>query len=330
MTTPDKTEQQNLSEKTSFLDLGSVKKVLNIAKEGMSNFVRYSGVFNQKQTEILPIFDQTNNEVVYSGKSNCFLILGSDRDGGVSSGYGGTGDSGVAAIDIVAGLQGSRPVRDINGVVVPAQKNFDYDAARIYITQKGDLDKYLGLPSVNLNLGGNIIPVQQSGAKSGVAIKADCVRIVGRENIVIATTNLATMSRGKPSAPGGIDIYAGSHFGEDLKSGGLQPMVKGNNLIDALGALVKEISEIQDTIVALKETQEKINTILADHQHDMISPNITSKLLDKDRQLTKQISRFNNLTKNNIIKEIDLANWRIKYLNSASTQWICSMYNRVN
>lgn len=329
MTISNKTEQQNLSEKTKFLDLSAVGKVLNIAKEGMSNFVRYSGVFNQKQQEIVPKFDQTNNEVVYAGKTNSFIILGSDRDGGVASGYGGIGDSGVAAIDIVAGMMGSRPVNNINGVVVPAQKNFEYDAARIYITQKGDLDKYLGLPSVDIDLGGVKLPVQQSVAKSGVALKADCIRIVGRENIVIATTNLGTLSSGEPVTPGGIDVYAGAHFAEDLRSGGLQPMVKGNNLASALEALIKEITEIQDVIVVLKEKQQQINQLLANHVHQQNTPDRTYPPVGYNKLIQYNLE-FSAQTKNHIIKNIDLNAWKIKYLNAASKDYINSLYNRVN
>lgn len=325
--------EESLEKKNSYLEPSFFARVASLFKEGAANLIRYSGVHNQKQSEIVPNFDQTNNEVVISGKTNSFVILGSDRDGGVGSGYGGSGDTGCASIDLVAGLMGARPVSKLNGIQIPAGKDFEYDAARVYISQKSDLDKYFGLPNIDINLGGITLPVQRSTEKSGVGIKADCLRFVARDNIVIATTNLGTLASGVEVEPNGIDIIAGAHFNNELKTS-LQPMVKGNNLAAALDRLTNKIIEIQNTIIVIKERQQKINLFLQEHQHAMRSTSFTAKATTQAGNLKESIiqlnAEYNSHTADLIKDGIDMQDWRARYLNVASTEYINSLYNRVN
>ena len=85
------------------------------------------------------------------------------------------GEDGAHMIDFFVGAQGFVPVDKVDGkAIVAAGPNFDLDSARIYISQKVDSDDAFGLaPGV----------VGQSTGKSGIGIKADAVRIIGREGV---------------------------------------------------------------------------------------------------------------------------------------------------
>ena len=98
--------------------------------------------------------------------------------------------------------------------------NFTTDAARIYISQKTDVDK-------NFKLGAG--QVGYGSAKSAVALKADGIRLVAREGIKLVTGMDAKNSQGGTNASVmGIDLIAGNN---DLD---MQPFVKGENLRQAL------------------------------------------------------------------------------------------------
>ena len=81
-----------------------------------------------------------------TNENNAWIILGRDRPASVMSGYGGKGDTQAASIDIVAGRMGSE-VRafDESGEKLFVNPSFKKDAARIYISQKSDIDKYFDL-----------------------------------------------------------------------------------------------------------------------------------------------------------------------------------------
>jgi len=85
-------------------------------------------------------FDRVPSEKVYQGSNNTWIVLGRDRPGTEVSGYGGLGDDGAGAIDIVVGRMGPRPQCGV--WVAP---DFFQDAARIHISQKTDIDENFGL-----------------------------------------------------------------------------------------------------------------------------------------------------------------------------------------
>jgi len=113
----------------NYLVPGYSDLVSELEKNESPSLTSYSGIENQFQTEIKPTFHQTTAETVYSGKTNCLIIMGNDRPGSPGTGYGSKGGGGCATIDIVAGHLGKRPIMD-----TAASKNLDLDAARIYIT----------------------------------------------------------------------------------------------------------------------------------------------------------------------------------------------------
>jgi hypothetical protein len=106
---------------------------------------------------------------------NCAIVIGTDRPSGIFSGYGGMGAQGANTIDLVVGRMASNPKLP-DGTMVG--NSFSGDAARIYISQLTDID---------LNFG---IEAGQSGQisqRSGIGIKADAVRVIGREGVKIVS-----------------------------------------------------------------------------------------------------------------------------------------------
>jgi len=218
--------------------------------------------------EIQPKYnDIKTTEKVIRGKNNTYIILGRDRPNTRSSGYGGKGHTRSGAIDIVVGLQGWAPGEssavDADGNIITgfADKNFGSmdkdmpgDAARIYISQRADIDKYFDICDGS---------VGQSVADSAIGMKADSVRIMARKGIKLVTGKNPPGRNsidGKLKITYGIDLIAGNR---DLKTGleqtlnafnslgeddedereieYLQPIPKGNNLVEYLQKLHENV-----------------------------------------------------------------------------------------
>jgi len=124
---------------------------------------------------------------------------------------------------------------DSQGNQVATNKSPELDAARIYISQRADIDspEYFNLAQGNV---GNITN------RSAIAIKADSVRIIGREGIKLVTsTDSYNGASGKYIGQEiqGIDLIAGNDDSD------LQPMVKGDNLENVLDSLLGLIVDSQ-------------------------------------------------------------------------------------
>jgi len=169
--------------------------------DGKLNSDMVKGFDNSVLLEKQPKYRKAESEHVLvhpMGGNNARIILGRDRNSSTSSGYGGKGHTRSGAIDLVVGLQGWSPAEkssfDKHGKHIPgyADKNFGSmnvgkpgDAARIYISQRADIDDYFDICE-----GG----VGYSYADSAIGIKADSVRIMSRKGIKLVT------AKGPPAA----------------------------------------------------------------------------------------------------------------------------------
>ena len=149
---------------------------------------------------------------------------------------------------------GRKPLeRDNMGDAVLTDSNMYSDSARIYISQKTDIDKNFGLPA-----GG----VGMHKGRSGIGIKADHVRIIGREGIKLVTkTDVENSQGGQVLSTHGIDLIAGNN-GDTL-----QPMVLGYNLINAFVTLAELTEEIADIVHQTIVAQAQFNLQLQEHIH---------------------------------------------------------------
>ncbi len=213
------------------------------------------GVAGDKSVEPIPGFIQTPSEKVITNYQNSWIVLGRDRPGNMVSGKGGEGQTGAASIDLVVGRLSANPIaktkQDERIFVDP---DFTRDAARIYISQKTDID-------VNFDLVEESAPVNN---RSGIGIKADVVRMMAREGIkIVSGVDLVNSQNARISELSGIELIA---YGQDV-DGGLQPLVKGENLSEALNALSKEVDKLAAVVTGLLVSQTKLNKAFAEHWH---------------------------------------------------------------
>ena len=161
-----------------------------IQKELIENTKAASTAGQQGTRRVEPfiIYDEADREKVISNDDS-YIILGGDRIASKSDGYGMQGETRAHMIDLVVG-------RD---PTLSGNPSFADDAARIYISQKTDVDRSLGLVAGN---------VQSPKRFSAVAIKADGIRIVARQGI-----KLVTMGKGTKSSHG---EKSGTFTGIDL------------------------------------------------------------------------------------------------------------------
>jgi hypothetical protein len=130
-----------------------------------------------------------------------------------------------------------------------------HDAARVYISQKGDIDEYFNI--VEGKVGASV-------DRSCVGIKADGIRIVAREGIKLVTQTDVVNSQGGLSPVNdiyGIDLIA---LNDDSD---LQPIPKGGNLSDALISLTDQVSKLNGIVHSLLQYQTYLNEQLTNHYH---------------------------------------------------------------
>lgn len=232
------------------------------------------GIAGDALLEPIPHFNKANSETVYSGANNTWIVLGRDRPNSKLSGYGGKGHTQAGSIDIVVGRMGAKPQSSVY-----VDPDFLNDAARIYISQKTDVDKNFKLAN------GKIGPAE---AKSAIALKADVLRFIAREGIKLVTgTDPKNSQGGLVDTTFGIDLIAGN-MGDpkndkvlqvipdskqqqlELLTDGLQPMAKGVNLSFALDQLTTYVDNLSGLMSAFLKSQMEFNSVLGTHFH--ISP----------------------------------------------------------
>jgi len=198
-----------------------------------------------------------------SDKNNCYIVLGRDRPGSKNSGYAGRTHTQCGAIDIVVGRY-TKAYQ--NGSAIWTNTDFRRDAARIYVSQKADIDDYLDIKSKVLRSGKGL---------SAVAVKADDVRIVGRRTIKLVTTTDPYDSRGPKNGQiqsvGGIHLIAGNQSEDPQKDTDedypIQPLVKGLNLNMLLSLIIDQIIETTKIYDRYMEHSLKVWENIALHEH---------------------------------------------------------------
>ena len=277
------------------------------------------GIGGDKIAEPLPKFIQTSTEKVLTNAHNAAIVLGRDRPGSRLSGYGGSGDTHCASIDAVAGrmANNARSVTDA-GETLSTDPNFKLDAARLYISQKTDIDTNFGLAD---GLVGN------STAKSAIGIKADGIRIIAREGIKLVTkTDLNNSQGGAVDSISGIDIIAGND--DEL----LQPIPLGNNLEEALVRLTDHVDKLNGIVDGFLMHQMKYNTALAMHFHH--SPFFGAPTSPSPPAMSSGIQNIIDLladTKRSLMTHrANLIMFKMTYFSVAGGKYINSRYNNVN
>ena len=287
-------------------------------------------------------FDSAASETVISGQTNAWIVLGRDRPSNIASGYGGMGATDAAAIDIVAGRASSANFDSYDGKIV--SPNFFNDAARVYISQKADLDKYFGLAETG-------IPSDLSPARSGIGLKADKVRIIGREGIRLVTGKAIGVSgtgqggehnaaKGRIIGVKGIELIAGNvtddETGMDLVNGPwkvkrVQPIPKGLSTAEAIETLTEYVGQVAQTLQDFMSAQQKYNNRLSTHFHVATAPFAPTLadpiLVSSNSSLVTKKALY--ATSMRTVKQA-LEMYKINYLRPEGKFWICSRFNKTN
>jgi len=132
--------------------------------------------------------------------------------------------------------------------------NFKVDAARIYLSQKTDVDR-------NFHLAQGMQPY--ADYRSAVAIKADGVRIIAREGIKLVTGADKLNSQGCEinNRSYGIDLIANN---DDTD---MQPLVKGYNMVTCVERIYHHIDKLAGIIDMLLHAQMAFNSAVMSHSH---------------------------------------------------------------
>lgn len=297
------------------IDLNGLNPKISAALKGANKdtIVNNAGIGGSGLTEPVPNYITSVNDEVIKGANNTWIILGRDRPASRLSGYGGLGDTQAGAIDVVVGRMGSKP-KD----AVYVDPNFKTDSARIYVSQKTDIDKNF-----------SIVPggVGDSIARSAIGIKADSVRLIGREGIKIVTgTDEKNSQGGEITAIMGIDLIAGNNDDE------LQPFVKGTNLADSLESLADNVEDLSGILSTFLTSQMDFNATAAIHYH--YSPFFGIPTTPSDLLAQKGIEVSMKHLSDCIIGlqkfKVNIVSYRNNYLRSHGEKYINSRYNKVN
>ena len=267
-------------------------------------------------------------------KGNADIRLGKDRHTDRRSGFGGKGSSHCAAIDLCAGHLGVHAKkRNRKGKEFYCNPDFQLDAARVYISQKSNVDGYFNIKrhkSINSGL------TSLSKPRSAVVAKADVVRLIGRENIKLITrTDKRNSQNGEltntDKSAYGIDLIA-MNDPEDM-----QPLVKGNSLVSCLESVLQLVTNVGTILDNFMTYQQQFNTTIQTHTH--MSPFYGSETAPDFKQLMMDgVETTINTTLNctvPMIADIPLNNVGVvnDYLAASGApgdKYILSLYNRTN
>ena len=280
------------------------------------------GIHCSQLIEAIPNFVKAPCEKEVKGQNNHYIVFGRDRPSKRASGYGGRGDEQASMIDMVVGRMAS----DVKSGV-ETDNNIPKDAARIYVSQKTDIDDNFNL-SESKNDEGKYIGVPHSVAKSGIGIKADAVRIVAREGIRLVTRVDDTNSAGDDISKSyyGIDLVAGN------KAENLQPLVKGDNLVLCLKRLVHHVQKLTAIVDGLTKAQQQINRAFARHRHISSDPGGQTQISIDAHSWGNQACKTIAQTHIPSFKShrTNLQNFEKQFLEPMGAKSILSAYNRVN
>ena len=316
-------------------DPGIEERLENQSPEVRRNF---RGINGDPLSEPLPSYIKAKCEKVINGENNTWIVLGRDRPNNRASGY--INNTQAGAVDIVVGrgapcpkkynpplkkkVKGTKTTRtEQKEKRVWVDPDFIFDAARIYISQKTDVDHNFNLASGSVGF---------STAKSAVAIKADGVRIMAREGIKLVThTDGINSQGGEVVSTSGIDLMSGNSGQE------LQPLVKGRYLIEALEKLVTHVDKLSGVVDAILMYQSAFNKAVTHHTH--LAPfktipvpggviwETTPSIAVVAAGVKEAINQVSQSKRSLMMCKTNFGMYKFKYFNPAGDGYINSRYN---
>lgn len=232
----------------------------------IANMSRKTGLFLTDNNESLPVFAPVGGcEKIFSrkesesgDKSGARIVLTRDNFGHRATGLGGAGATKCEAIDIVAGsLSCSKELK--NGKT-QSRANFAEDGARIYLTERGDINAYFATAKSD-----SAGVSASSKMKSGIGIKSDHTLVIGRERVRI----LAGVSK----YDGGERLVTGNQPTKPIIEIGAtsserhHKAVLGDNLVKYLKEVNDTISDLNQKIASIEIDLLRYKFAMAKHVH---------------------------------------------------------------
>ena len=280
-----------------------------------------SGLYGTGGSTIDINYNQSPNEKTIS-KGDAHITFGTDKPSGPASGKSRSGALRSARIDLVVGRMagGASPAP---GSYVG--NSFQADAARIYISELTDIDKNFGITEGKSG---------EMKDRSGIGIKADGVRIIGREGVKIVTGRMG--GTGEKNSLGGkmlpaptIEFLAGNNSeprrvpasilsDEQETYDPVQGVAMGDNTVRALGELSNLLTDVI-SILRKKSNAEFINKAATN-----IAMQLPSRLQGAASAAAFAAYNVSTLKTNYSLYQffIDKALWDINYLEPFGYRYI--------
>ena len=236
------------------------------------------------------------------------------------------------------GEVGAQP-GDTEHVQSCAENGIFFDAARIYISQKTDIDHYFGLAEA----GAIPSPGRGIAPRSAIAMKADGIRVIAREGIKLVTMgNNGTPGMGTYNSSGkkinsvqGISLMAGNGKDQHGEPADVQPIVLGNELCIALADIAEQLSKLAGVVAKQGDLNAKFETALMNHTHGetalgavtLLSP---SAMIGGAQAIIENISFIQTSL---IGMQANLSTWSASWVSAGeggAGAGICSNWNTVN
>ena len=272
------------------------------------------GVAGTPSCEVIPVLVPMDVDTLVPArpKTNAQMVFTRDRPGSRFSGK--NSDTGASAIDIVVGRQSFKA----EGKEQLVDPNFTDDAARIYISQKSDVDKNFKIKAGSVGL---------ATGKSAIALKADGIRLIAREGIKIVTgTDPKNSQGGDVNSIYGIDIIAGNQDGE------LEPMVKGGKIMAALDQLAEHVEKFNAIVKHGFAVQAEMNSAVQNHFH--YSPWYGNPTYASDacqvKGATTSMEHLQQTQRSLTSNRQNIASWRQNCLCESGRDYILSRWNKTN
>ena len=238
---------------------GDINLAEDYIKNGINGVPTRSGLFNTNLNRANFTYNRPDGATVTENEG-AYIVMGQVPMGpSETSGFGAIGLPSEA-IDLVVGRssasnKGKGPKED-----EVVNNNHMSDAARIYICRLTDIDRDFNIESSPKD------PRNTNKiARSAIAVKADEVRLIGREGIKIVTGKVFTPEGGEErNSLGGkilpapkIDLVAGNNYDN------VQGIALGEKTINCLTELNEIIGQIWSALYNLSLIQSGYNGVVA-------------------------------------------------------------------
>ena len=179
---------------------------------------------------------------------------------------------------------------------------------------------------------------KRSLERSGIGIKADAVRVIGREGVKIVTgkaKNVEGAGRGgeKNSAGGKIETVAGIELiaGNDVNAQPLESLAKSESLSETLKEIVDSIRDLNNIVNDLFKAQTQMNKEFFSILGTLVAalpPQVSSQFYAKVTRIeASRMSGFENLKKHKVNLKVGL---ETDHLSPIGKKWYGSRFNKTN